>query len=96
MTPLVTVSNPAVVVEAVKLAEDRSGDVIVRLYESLGGAIDGNGDAPTSLRRPCGSPICWSVRSTVPRHRRRIPPVAITLALRPFESVTLRIGRVDS
>ena len=30
-------SNPAVVVEAVKLAEDRSGDVVVRLYESLGG-----------------------------------------------------------
>ena len=35
--PLVRVSNPAVVVEAVKLAEDRSGDVIVRLYESRGG-----------------------------------------------------------
>ena len=28
--------NPALVVEAVKLAEDGSGDVIVRLYESLG------------------------------------------------------------
>nr|WP_290367892.1 glycoside hydrolase family 38 C-terminal domain-containing protein [Spelaeibacter cavernicola] len=35
--PLLQVSNPAVVVEAVKLAEDRSGDVIVRLYESRGG-----------------------------------------------------------
>jgi alpha-mannosidase len=34
---LVRVDNPAVVVEAVKLADDRSGDVIVRLYESLGG-----------------------------------------------------------
>ena len=31
------VDNPAVVVEAVKLADDRSGDVVVRLYESLGG-----------------------------------------------------------
>ena len=39
VAPLVTVSNPAVVVEAVKLAEDRSGDVIVRLYESLGRRI---------------------------------------------------------
>ena len=34
--PVVVVDNEAVVVEAVKLADDRSGDVIVRLYESLG------------------------------------------------------------
>ena len=38
--PLVSVDHPAVVVEAVKLAEDRSGDVIVRLYESLGGRAE--------------------------------------------------------
>jgi alpha-mannosidase len=37
VVPLVTVDNPAVVVEAIKLAEDRSGDLIVRLFESLGG-----------------------------------------------------------
>ena len=36
VAPLATVSSPAVVVEAVKLAEDRSSDVVVRLYESLG------------------------------------------------------------
>jgi alpha-mannosidase len=35
--PLVTVDDPAVIVEAVKLADDRSGDVVVRLYESRGG-----------------------------------------------------------
>ncbi|WP_065964953.1 glycoside hydrolase family 38 C-terminal domain-containing protein, partial [Curtobacterium sp. UCD-KPL2560] len=35
--PLVTVSSPQVFVEAVKLAEDRSGDVVVRLYEATGG-----------------------------------------------------------
>jgi len=35
--PLVSSSNPAVVVETVKPAEDGSGDVVVRLYESLGG-----------------------------------------------------------
>ncbi|MGI8880013.1 MAG: glycosyl hydrolase-related protein, partial [Jatrophihabitans sp.] len=29
--------DPGVLVEAVKLADDRSGDVIVRMYESLGG-----------------------------------------------------------
>ncbi|MFF4801372.1 alpha-mannosidase [Streptomyces sp. NPDC001351] len=35
--PLVRVDHPAVAVESVKLAEDRSGDVVVRLYESRGG-----------------------------------------------------------
>ncbi|TXK18769.1 glycoside hydrolase family 38 C-terminal domain-containing protein [Homoserinibacter sp. GY 40078] len=35
--PLVTSSDPAVVVQTVKLAEDGSGDVVVRLYESRGG-----------------------------------------------------------
>lgn len=34
--PLFEVDNPAVVIEAVKLAEDRSGDVVVRLYEAHG------------------------------------------------------------
>jgi len=38
VAPLVTVEgDESVVVESVKLADDRSGDVIVRLYESLGG-----------------------------------------------------------
>jgi alpha-mannosidase len=36
VAPLVTTSSPAALVEAVKLADDRSGDVIVRLYEPLG------------------------------------------------------------
>ena len=38
----------AVVVEAVKLADDRSGDVVVRLYESLGGRAT----APARARLP--------------------------------------------
>ena len=35
--PLITLDNPDVIVEALKPAEDRSGDIIVRLYESRGG-----------------------------------------------------------
>src|SRR5699024_2970427 len=35
--PLVSVDEPGVVVESVKLADDRSGDVTVRLYEARGG-----------------------------------------------------------
>jgi len=37
VAPLVEVDHPGVVVEAVKLAEDRSGDLVVRLYEAWGG-----------------------------------------------------------
>ncbi|MFP3435061.1 hypothetical protein SB781_35455, partial [Paraburkholderia sp. SIMBA_061] len=37
VAPLFAVSSDAIVIEAVKLAEDRSGDVIVRLYEAHGG-----------------------------------------------------------
>lgn len=37
IAPIVSSSDPAVVVETVKLAEDGSGDLIVRLYESRGG-----------------------------------------------------------
>ncbi|WP_372983758.1 alpha-mannosidase [Microbacterium sp.] len=40
-SPLVTSDSDAILIETVKLAEDRSGDVVVRLYESLGGRASG-------------------------------------------------------
>ena len=40
--PLIDIDGNGVVVEAVKLAEDESDDVIVRLYESLGGRSKAN------------------------------------------------------
>ncbi|WP_327738682.1 glycosyl hydrolase-related protein [Streptomyces nojiriensis] len=92
VAPLVTVDEDAVVVEAVKSAEDRSGDVIVRLYESRGGrarAVLTAGfpiaDAVESdlLERPlAGSAV------GVPTPEGRIP-----LTLRPFQIVTVRLRR---
>ncbi|KUJ71039.1 alpha-mannosidase [Streptomyces albus subsp. albus] len=41
LPPLVRIHHPAITVESVKLAEDRSGDVVVRLYESCGGRAAG-------------------------------------------------------
>ena len=62
--PLVTADGDGVAIEAVKLADDRSGDVVVRLYESLGGR------AETRLR--AAFPVdgarrqtCWNGRSTI-------------------------------
>jgi alpha-mannosidase len=87
--PLVTLDNPAIVVEAIKLAEDRSGDVIVRLYESLGGRATGRlflgfdaGEVyQTDLleRRLPASTTTWS-------------PEQRYLSLRPFQLVTLRVA----
>jgi alpha-mannosidase len=88
--PLVTVSNPAVVVESVKLAEDRSGDVIVRLYESLGGR------ARATL--VAGFPVSGARAVDLLERDVDAPGVtatdeAVELALRPFQLVTLRLPR---
>ncbi|MFB6581849.1 MULTISPECIES: alpha-mannosidase [unclassified Streptomyces] len=92
VAPLVAVDEDAVVVEAVKLAEDRSGDVVVRLYESRGGR------ARATLT--AGFPITDAVESDllerplagsavgVPTPEGRIP-----LTLRPFQIVTVRLHR---
>jgi alpha-mannosidase len=90
--PLVAVDAPAVVVEAVKLAEDRSGDVVVRLYESLGGR------ARARLR--AAFPVAAVVETDL--LERPLPASraltghadgAAALELRPFQIVTLRLRR---
>jgi alpha-mannosidase len=88
--PLFTVSNQGLVIEAVKLAEDGSGDVIVRLYESLGerstGLLTAN-FAVTGvhtvdlLERPVDAPGVSAGRDSA------------ELVLRPFQLVTLRFVR---
>ena len=93
LAALVSVSNPAVVVETVKLAEDRSGDVVVRLYEAHGTRaeaqleVDFNYtavDATDLLERTVNSDaLCGPAPGDG-------GPV---LRLRPFELVTLRFRR---
>lgn len=82
--PLVAVSNPAVIVEAVKLAEDRSGDVIVRLYESRGGRAATTVTAGFDYR---------SVEFTDLLERQVDGPDSLDFELRPFQLVTLRFRR---
>jgi alpha-mannosidase len=88
--PLVTVFNQALVIEAVKLAEDGSGDVIVRLYEALGerstGAVKANFPvrglhAVDLLERPVDAPGVTAGGNSA------------ELTLRPFQLVTLRFVR---
>ncbi|MFG2668949.1 alpha-mannosidase [Streptomyces sp. NPDC048387] len=93
--PLVAVDEDAVVVESVKLAEDRSGDVVVRLYESRGGRA-------RALLTP-GFPVEAATETDL--LERPLPPRAagaptpagaIPLHLRPFQIVTLRLHRPEA
>ncbi|MFC9651182.1 glycoside hydrolase family 38 C-terminal domain-containing protein [Streptomyces sp. NPDC056937] len=84
--PLVIADHPAVTVEAVKLAEDRSGDVIVRLYESAGGR------AEATLR--VGFPVIGARVTDLlerPLHDAETGEEGPRLRLRPFQILTLRL-----
>ncbi|MFF8960739.1 alpha-mannosidase [Streptomyces sp. NPDC014894] len=90
--PVVSSDRPAVTVEAVKLADDRSGDVVVRVYECLGGR------AEATLRtgfRMSGARVTDLLERPAAEE-----PLAVTedgravrVALRPFQILTLRLAR---
>jgi alpha-mannosidase len=90
LAPLLRVeSTPAdaVVVEAVKLADDRSGDVVVRVYEALGGRA-------TATLSP---DFAVTGASETDLLERDLEPDALgsglTLRLRPFQIATIRLRR---
>ncbi|MEV6171764.1 glycoside hydrolase family 38 C-terminal domain-containing protein [Streptomyces sp. NPDC051954] len=86
--PLVAVDNPDVVVEAVKLADDRSGDVVVRLYESRGGQ--------TRATLTADFPVAGVQETDLledPVTERAHADGEVSLALRPFQILTLRLSR---
>ncbi|REF35059.1 alpha-mannosidase [Thermasporomyces composti] len=88
VAPLVQVDNPAVVVEAVKLADDRSGDVVVRLYEAHGGRATAR--LTTSFELASAQETDLLERPTADRE---VVDGGVELALRPFQIVTLRLRR---
>ncbi|MFF3941454.1 alpha-mannosidase [Streptomyces phaeofaciens] len=91
VAPLVRVDRDQVVVTAVKLADDGSGDVVVRFHEAHGGrtratlttGFDLAGATVTDLLE---RPLAEAVAPRVEGDR-------ITVRLRPFELVTLRLRR---
>ncbi|GAB3523450.1 alpha-mannosidase [Arthrobacter monumenti] len=88
--PLFSVSNPAIVVEAVKMAEDGSNDVVVRLYEAHGTRARGTVAADF--------PVASIIETDL--LEREVSASGITahsdgaakLELRPFQLVTLRFS----
>ncbi|MEU1403048.1 glycoside hydrolase family 38 C-terminal domain-containing protein [Streptomyces sp. NPDC005728] len=89
--PVVSVDGEGVTVEAVKLADDRSGDVVVRLYESRGGRASGvlrtgfplaGGQVTDLLERPLEDAAVQA-------------DGGVRVALRPFQILTLRLRRAE-
>jgi alpha-mannosidase len=89
VAPVISVDHEGVVIEAVKLADDHSGDVIVRLYEAHGtraratltpGFPFTSATATDLLERPLDDPTSH-----------RITQGTVRLSLRPFQILTLRL-----
>lgn len=89
VAPLVRTDSAAAVVEAVKLADDRGGDVIVRLYEPLGARA--RVTLGTSFR------VAAAVENNLleqPHDAGSLTsagPDGVVVVLRPFQIVTVRL-----
>ncbi|MGA6157556.1 alpha-mannosidase [Stenotrophomonas sp. NPDC087984] len=86
--PLVAVGDPGVVVEAVKLADDRSGDVVVRLYESRGGRVRTSLTAGFAVERAQVTDLMENLTAEL-----AYTQGGLDLSLRPFQILTLRLAR---
>lgn len=90
--PVVSVDGEGITVEAVKLADDASGDVVVRLYESRGGRAAG------TLRT--GFPLAGAQVTDL--LERPLEPAGtdggngVPVRLRPFQILTLRLSRTPT
>ncbi|MCT9080867.1 alpha-mannosidase [Streptomyces fulvoviolaceus] len=89
VAPLVTVSHEGVVVEAVKLADDRSGDIVVRLYESRGTRARATLTTVFPLASVTATDLLERPLDDPTSHRRADDGVEVTL--RPFQILTLRL-----
>ncbi|TKA10316.1 alpha-mannosidase [Actinacidiphila oryziradicis] len=96
--PLISLDQDEVVVESVKLADDRSGDVVVRLYESGGGTATARLTTgfPLAAAWDCDlleQPWPQPAPGTPERRPALLPeePDGVRLRLRPFQILTLRL-----
>ncbi|MEV3912636.1 alpha-mannosidase [Streptomyces canus] len=89
VAPLVSVDHDGMIVEAVKLADDRSGDVVVRLYESRGTRAA----ATLTTGFPLASCLVTDLLERPlddPSSHQQLED-GVRLTLRPFQILTLRL-----
>jgi alpha-mannosidase len=90
VSPLVQVTGAGCVVQTVKLAEDRSGDVVVRLYESNGGRTT----ASVRAGFDHAGVTATNLLEEMDGHQPTVDEDGVAhIALRPFQIVTLRFAR---
>ncbi|MCK7621573.1 glycosyl hydrolase-related protein [Streptomyces sp. RS10V-4] len=89
--PLVAVDHDAVVVTAVKLADDGGGDVVVRFHEARGGRVRATLTAGFPLAGALATDLLERPVDDGPELVRE--GRTVRLALRPFQLVTLRLRR---
>lgn len=85
--PVVWADGDGVTIEAVKLADDASGDVVVRLYESRGGRAEGV--------LCTGFPLAGAKVTDLlerPLSEAAVEGDSVAVSLRPFEVLTLRLA----
>jgi len=83
---LVSCSDPRAVIDAVKLAEDGSGDMIIRLYESM------NGQRTVRVALPENTAAAW--RCSLAEEKQEALALdggAVSVALHPFEIASIRL-----
>ncbi|WP_449374756.1 glycosyl hydrolase-related protein [Arthrobacter psychrolactophilus] len=97
--PLISTDSQAALIESVKLADDRSGDVMVRLYEPLG--------ARAQVTLSASFPVASVAENNLLEQPYDAGSLTVTatddggagsikLALRPFQILTLRLKRADA
>ena len=85
--PLVSSSAAQVIIETVKLAEDGSGDLIVRLYESTGGRCDSRIAFAGAAEK-----IWLTDFLEMPTSADHFAGGSIDLQFRPFQVITVRVA----
>ncbi|MEU9450017.1 glycoside hydrolase family 38 C-terminal domain-containing protein [Streptomyces sp. NPDC048277] len=89
VAPLVTVDNEAVVVTAVKLADDGSGDVVIRFHEAHGGRARATLTVGFEF---AGATLTDLLERPLSEQAPDQDGGRIAVQLRPFELVTLRMA----
>ncbi|MFB8776983.1 alpha-mannosidase [Streptomyces broussonetiae] len=91
VAPLVSVDEDAVVITAVKLADDGSGDVVVRFHEAHGGRVRATLTAGFDVAAVTATDL---LERPLPGPHPSAEEGRVSVALRPFQLMTLRLRRV--
>lgn len=89
VAPLVTLDGEGLVVSSVKLASDRSGDLVVRVYESLGRRA--RGSLKINAKIAAASTVSL-LEDALPEDGPEVADAEVRLALGAFEVRTVRFG----